>query len=101
MVDTEYISPICLPEKYPLSKNPFLGVKCVAVGWGMRLRGARLENTLKEIWVPVVENSDCSEMYGMQYNIPVRKYHLCAGSTKGGIGTCVVSRNISIINKIA
>ncbi|XP_076062450.1 uncharacterized protein LOC143037782 [Oratosquilla oratoria] len=90
---TEHIQPLCLPESPPLAEGEtFLGIKCVAVGWGMKTHGTRLENRLKEIWVPVVDTSHCTKMYGMIHNIPVRHYHLCAGRLQeGGQGTCVVS----------
>ena len=92
---TDYVQPICLPDIESLLKETFLGIKCVAVGWGMRLHGARLENTLKEILVPVVENIHCSKMYGMLHNVPVESYHICAGPLRdGGIGTCVVSKHV-------
>ena len=58
----------------------------------MRLHGSGLEDTLKEVWLPVVPNSHCAKMYGMIHNVPVKSYHLCAGSiSEGGIGTCIVS----------
>lgn len=89
---TDYIQPICLPDTPPLDTETFLGIKCVATGWGMRTHGGHLETRLKEVLVPVVNNSHCAKMYGMMHNIPVHGYHLCAGQVEGhGLGTCVVS----------
>ncbi|XP_050720945.1 tryptase-like [Eriocheir sinensis] len=87
---TDYIQPICLPDTAPLDTESFLGIKCVATGWGMRAHGGHLETKLKEVVVPVVNNSHCVKMYGMMHNIPVHTYHLCAGQVEGhGLGTCV------------
>lgn len=93
-VFSDYVQPICLPDDDAgLDNETFLGIKCVATGWGMRIHGARLENRLKEVWVPVVNNSHCFKIYGMMHNIPVKDYHVCAGFThgNGGQGTCIVS----------
>ncbi|KAG7156168.1 Serine proteinase stubble-like 7 [Homarus americanus] len=90
VVYTDHIQPICLPDTAPLDSETFLGIKCVATGWGMRIQGAMLENRLKEVTVPVVNNSHCVKLYGMMHNIPVKKYHMCAGQTQGqGLGTCI------------
>ncbi|XP_063884290.1 venom protease-like [Scylla paramamosain] len=87
---TDYIQPICLPDAPPLDVETFLGIKCVATGWGMRVHGGPLETRLTEVVVPVVNNSHCVKMYGMLQNIPVHGYHLCAGQVDGhGKGTCV------------
>ncbi|KAK3896240.1 hypothetical protein Pcinc_000094 [Petrolisthes cinctipes] len=87
---SDYIRPICLPDAPPHLNETFLGIKCVATGWGMRVHGARLEAKLKEVTVPVVNNSHCVKMYGMMHSIPVKQYHLCAGYTQGqGQGTCI------------
>lgn len=93
-VFSDYVQPICLPDvDAGLDNETFLGIKCVATGWGMRVHGARLENRLKEVWVPVVNNSHCFKIYGMMHSIDVKDYHVCAGFThsSGGQGTCVVS----------
>ena len=38
----------------------------------------------------VVENADCKQVYKTMYNIPINKYHICAGPiTEGGAGTCI------------
>ncbi|XP_068234331.1 chymotrypsinogen B-like isoform X4 [Palaemon carinicauda] len=90
VVYTDRIQPICLPDTEPLDTETFLGIKCVATGWGMRIYGAKLENRLKEVTAPVVNNTHCVKMYGMMHNIPVKQYHVCAGQTQGhGLGTCV------------
>ncbi|XP_064099066.1 chymotrypsinogen A-like isoform X3 [Macrobrachium nipponense] len=83
VIYTDRIQPICLPDTEPLDTETFLGIKCVATGWGMRLYGARLENRLKEVMVPVVNNSHCVKVYGMMHNIPVKQYHVCAGKRMG------------------
>ncbi|KAK7074767.1 hypothetical protein SK128_019524 [Halocaridina rubra] len=90
VIFTDRIQPICLPDTEPLEGETFLGIKCVATGWGMRAYGATLEDHLKEVMIPVVNNSHCVEMYGMMYNIPVKHYHICAGQIQDhGQGTCI------------
>lgn len=87
------ISPLCLPDTSTLKAETFLGINCVAIGWGMRVRGAKLENKIKEVMLPVVDNKHCAKIYGMMHSIPIKNYHMCAGFTEGdSYGTCVVSR---------
>lgn len=91
---TKTVSPLCLPDTVSLEQESFMGINCVAIGWGMRVYGARLESNVKEVVLPVIDNSHCSKMYGMMHNIPINYYHLCAGYTKEqALGTCVVSNN--------
>ena len=61
-------------------------------GWGQSTYGGKLDQVLRQTELPVVENKHCKQMYGTMYNIPINKYHLCAGPLhEGGVGTCIVS----------
>lgn len=86
-----------------------------AVGWGQSEQGGKLEKVLRQTELPgdfqlcpvfplctvhneelfsvVVENADCKQVYGAMYNIPINKYHLCAGpiNNQNSTGTCIVS----------
>ena len=46
----------------------------------------------------VVDSADCKQVYKTMYNIPINKYHICAGPiTEGGSGTCIVISTIDIL----
>ena len=85
------LSPACLPITRSTRNETFLGVRCIATGWGQTVFGGDLEDELHQVEMTVVENDHCSEVYGMKYQIPILDYHLCAGPVlAGGRGTCVV-----------
>ncbi|KAK2726121.1 hypothetical protein QYM36_000544 [Artemia franciscana] len=85
---TEYIRIVCISDE--IDDEKFLGVKCIASGWGQSKFGGKLDTILHHAELPVVDNSHCKKVYGMLYNIPIFPYHLCAGPlTDGGVGTCV------------
>ena len=67
-------------------------IRCIATGWGQTVQDGALEGRLHQVPLRVVKNSDCSMMYGLQYNIPITAGHICAGPQLGSVaGTCVVS----------
>jgi hypothetical protein len=87
------ITPICLPMSHETRNETFLGLNCVATGWGQtRTPGGSLQKKLRQVQLNVVRNRHCQEMYDMKYNINVDKdKHLCAGPImSGGQGTCIV-----------
>ena len=95
---TKRIQPLCLPDSFPLNEETFLGIKCVAIGWGMKSKGSSLENKLQQVVLPVIDNYHCSKMYAMMHNIDVKHYHLCAGYTQGkSHATCIVSDSLCIL----
>eukprot|EP00095_Tigriopus_kingsejongensis_P001873 maker-scaffold70_size417918-snap-gene-1.16 protein:Tk01873 transcript:maker-scaffold70_size417918-snap-gene-1.16-mRNA-1 annotation:"hypothetical protein DAPPUDRAFT_330549" len=84
------LSPACMPVTPGTHNETFLGVRCVATGWGQTEFGGDIQKDLHEVELRVVENRHCQEVYGMKYNVPIRDYHLCAGPIlSGGKGTCV------------
>ena len=82
---------MCFPES---NDEDYVGLNCIATGWGKdRINGA-IQDEMKEVELTVVDNRHCQSMYGLIFNIPIEKYHLCAGPVvSGGKGTCVVSIN--------
>lgn len=85
------LSPACFPVTTPTHNETFLGIRCLATGWGQTEFGGDIQDDLHEVELTVVENQHCQEVYGMKYNVPIRDYHLCAGPVlSGGKGTCVV-----------
>jgi len=69
----------------------FLGINCVATGWGQTQMKGRLQDKLRQVQLTVINNRHCHEMYTMKYNIDVENdTHLCAGPIiAGGKGTCI------------
>ena len=87
------IAPICLPVT-PQSRNEtFLGINCIATGWGQTKTTNNMNDKLRQVQLTVVDNRHCHQMYHMKYNIEVNNHtHLCAGPIiEGGKGTCIVS----------
>ena len=83
---------ICLPSLF--KNETFVGINCMATGWGQtRIKGP-LHDKLRQVQLSVVNNRHCHQMYTMKYNIQVNNdTHLCAGPIiNGGKGTCIVSR---------
>ena len=85
------IAPVCLPSK----NQKFLGINCVATGWGQIEVKGQLQDELRQVQLSVVNTQHCQEMYHMKYDIDIdNATHLCAGPIlQGGKGTCVV-RNL-------
>ena len=84
-------SPVCLPINNGLSNETFLGIRCVATGWGQMAVGGKLQTKLREVELRVIDNKHCRDMYGLMHNIAIQNYHLCAGPIlQGGKGTCIV-----------
>ena len=86
---------MCLPINNGLSAETFLGIRCVATGWGQMAVGGKLQTKLREVELRVIDNKHCRDMYGLMHNIAIQNYHLCAGPIlQGGKGTCIVRRHI-------
>jgi len=84
------LTPICLPPADELVPDDFLGLKCIATGWGQTVHDGPLEGRLHQVPLRVVKNSDCSVVYGLKYGIPITDTHICAGPQLGTeTGTCV------------
>ncbi|XP_069046320.1 enteropeptidase-like [Lepisosteus oculatus] len=79
---TDYIQPICLPEK----EHEFpAGTVCVIAGWGREEEQGPVANILQEAFLPLVTNKECQQLMP-EYNITQRM--LCAGYDEGGVDTC-------------
>ena len=88
-----FAKPVCLPDQ----GKRFLGINCVATGWGQIEKHGQLQDQLRQVQLSVIENSHCQDMYHMKYDIDIsNETHLCAGPIlAGGKGTCVVSSHKS------
>lgn len=65
--------------------------ECYATGWGREQTNGTLTDVLLEAEVPVLPLHICRDRYAL--TLPLNEGHLCAGSTDGSTGACVVSNN--------
>lgn len=63
--------------------------ECYATGWGREQTNGNLTDVLLEAEVPVLPLNICRDRYSL--TLPLNEGHLCAGSTDGSTGACVVS----------
>lgn len=63
--------------------------ECYATGWGRQQTNGSLTDVLLEAEVPLLPLTTCRERYALP--LPLGAGHLCAGSTDGSTGACVVS----------
>ncbi|KAL1481850.1 hypothetical protein MTO96_034154 [Rhipicephalus appendiculatus] len=81
---SEHVQPVCLPD----ADDEFQGLVCAATGWGKVDYNARPSNILQEVFVKIYDNGVCDAAYRRKFKIPIKKWHLCAGTLIGGRGTC-------------
>ncbi|GAB6023504.1 hypothetical protein CHUAL_008281 [Chamberlinius hualienensis] len=86
---TDLIKHICLPKTKLTRNETFVGLRCVATGWGRTHVGGRNSDYLQKIDLPIVENQVCKQAYAHTFRIPIQQYHICAGYRTGGKGTCI------------
>ncbi|XP_056608844.1 trypsin-2-like [Triplophysa dalaica] len=79
---TNHIQPICLAA----AGSTFgAGTKSWITGWGkMNYGETQLSNTLQEVQIPIVSNTDCNKAYGGR----ITSNMICAGLTTGGKDSC-------------
>lgn len=81
----EDLTPICIPDP-----QPFIGLVCMATGWGQTVENGTLENKLHQAALRIVSWRSCADMYRIKYGIKIKDGHICAGTPPlGGTGTCV------------
>ncbi|XP_071428892.1 enteropeptidase isoform X4 [Pithys albifrons albifrons] len=79
---TDYIKPICLPEK----NQQFLPeINCSIAGWGDIGNEGPTSNILQEAEVPLISNEKCQQQMP-EYSITENM--ICAGYDMGGIDSC-------------
>ncbi|XP_018523817.1 trypsin I-P1 [Lates calcarifer] len=79
---TDYISPVCLAAEGSVFDA---GTTCWVTGWGTIQTGVSLPfpQTLQEVSVPVVSNTQCNAAYGS-----ITSNMICAGLENGGKDSC-------------
>ncbi|XP_076075920.1 trypsin-1-like [Mytilus galloprovincialis] len=82
VVENEAVAPICVTS-FPSSD--FYGKYCVVTGWGATSEGGSTSDRLKEVYKPVLTDTDCLLNVGGTFNSTTM---LCAGFVQGGEGTC-------------
>ena len=90
-----HLPPVCLPpQDLPGLSDHYLGLRCVATGWGQTTQEGGLEARLHQVNLRVEDNKGCDEVYHLKYGVSITSGHLCAGPERGAVtGTCVVSTN--------
>lgn len=63
--------------------------ECYTTGWGREQTNGTLTDVLLEAEVPILPLNICRDRYSL--TLPLNDGHLCAGSTDGSTGACVVS----------
>lgn len=79
------VGTVCLP----LGQEIGLTNYCIATGWGKTTPKGPLSNTLRQIRVPIHNNTICKAKYGS--TISILSSHLCGGKLDGKFGACIVS----------
>ncbi|XP_040214315.1 transmembrane protease serine 13-like [Rana temporaria] len=84
---TAYILPVCLP---PASMYFPEGMNCWVTGWGNVGSGEPLSypQTLQQVMVPLISNSNCNKMYHTDTNLNVSSDQICAGYQAGYKDSC-------------
>ncbi|XP_065222885.1 chymotrypsin-like elastase family member 2A [Planococcus citri] len=77
------IGTVCLPSGGELSAPSI----CIATGWGKTSPKGQLSSTLRQIRVPLHNNTVCKAKYGS--TIPIQSSHLCGGKLDGKFGACI------------
>ncbi|CAI9565991.1 unnamed protein product [Staurois parvus] len=89
---TKYILPVCVP---PPSMNFPAGMECYVTGWGNIRDGVPLlpPQTLQQVMVPIISNSDCDAMYHIGSNtiadeVIIPSDQICAGYSSESKDSC-------------
>ncbi|XP_026732150.1 trypsin-like [Trichoplusia ni] len=79
--DDVRVRPVCMPTG-GLSYTSRCGV---VIGWGVTDEGGSVSNTLQEVKVPIVSNTECKER---SYGRRITENMMCAGEPDGGRDAC-------------
>ncbi|XP_068193690.1 prostasin-like isoform X2 [Antennarius striatus] len=91
---TNFIRPVCLAAAASEYKA---GKECWLTGWGAisTTSPLPLPQTLQEVVVPIVSNSDCNKIYQI-----ITNNMMCAGPSGGGKGSCSGDAGGPLLRKV-
>ncbi|KAK9977231.1 hypothetical protein ABG768_019052 [Culter alburnus] len=82
---SDYIKPVCLAAAGSVFSA---GTESWVTGWGRLQYGGQIPDTLKEVTIPIVNNTDCDKAYE-GINISITSNMICAGLlNQGGKSSC-------------
>jgi len=80
-----HIRPVCLPEP---GSGDYAGVVATVTGWGATSLGGPVSETLQEVSVKVMSNTECTSMYSYHPLAWISDQMLCAMVDGGGQDAC-------------
>ncbi|XP_049518501.1 clotting factor G beta subunit isoform X2 [Dermacentor silvarum] len=82
------VTPICIPEATStnITTNDIVGTDGVVAGWGRTKYGGESSKQLREVWLPIVSNNACSEIF--KDILKIRDEMICAGDINGTKDAC-------------
>ncbi|XP_067234851.1 chymotrypsinogen A-like [Chanodichthys erythropterus] len=82
---SDYIKPVCLAAAGSVFNA---GTESWVTGWGRLQYGGQIPDTLQEVTIPIVNNTDCDKAYE-GINISITSNMICAGLlNQGGKSSC-------------
>ncbi|CAL4122433.1 unnamed protein product, partial [Meganyctiphanes norvegica] len=78
------VAPVCPPESGKLYSN----INAIVTGWGTTESGGSISDTLLEVIVPTMPNSDCQDNYDVYGSDEITDDMICAGLPEGGKDSC-------------
>ncbi|CAL4202489.1 unnamed protein product, partial [Meganyctiphanes norvegica] len=78
------VAPICPPE----AGNLYTNIDALVTGWGTTESGGDVSDTLLEVTVPTMPNSNCQGNYAVYGSDEITDDMICAGLPEGGKDSC-------------
>ncbi|XP_051861745.1 venom serine protease Bi-VSP-like isoform X3 [Drosophila albomicans] len=89
---TNIMKPICLPNSPSLRAKSYVDTNPIVIGWGNTQEFGRSAKILRQLMIPVLENSVCQNSYkALNLSFSLNQFDkaiLCAGTLAGGEDSC-------------
>ncbi|XP_060654536.1 venom protease-like [Drosophila nasuta] len=89
---TNIMKPICLPNSPSLRAKSYVDTNPIVIGWGNTQESGRSAKILRQLTIPVLENSKCQNSYkALNLSFSLNQFDkaiLCAGTLAGGEDSC-------------